>query len=74
MYAYYWLYTAAEIQLMTIDQPMVVYNHDKKEKQEFKKQNALSVLKAQKKWEENKRKQGDKPIVFDLSKFGKKNG
>lgn len=75
MYAYYWLYTIAELQLLAIDQPIVVYHHENKDKdgkRVFKKLDALTVLKAQKKYEESKAKRGDKPIVLDFSNFGGK--
>jgi len=75
MYDYNWGYTIAQIQLLSIDQPIVVYHHDKKNKdgkKEFKKVNAVDVLKAQLKWEQNNanREEG-KPIVLDFSNFGK---
>lgn len=74
MWLYRWGMSIARVQLLSIDQPTIVYKHDKNKdgKKEFKKLDALAVYKAQKKWEENNlnREEG-KPIVLDFSNFGK---
>ncbi|GAE15776.1 hypothetical protein [Bacteroides pyogenes] len=70
MWGYYDAYTAAQIELMAVDAPMVVYNHDKekgkkgKDGQSFKKANALDILETASEW---KRKYGDGASPTNIS-------
>lgn len=66
MWGYYWGYTIAQIELMAMDAPIVVYHKDKKNgKKEFKKADPVAVLRTQMKWEENNknRKEGEKIVL-----------
>lgn len=53
--------------LLALDQPLVVYDNDKKQKHEV---TSLDVLKARQKWEQAEKERGGKPIVLDFSNFG----
>lgn len=50
MWGYYDGYTAAQIELMIADSPIVVYDREKKKNGEFNKQNAYAVRSAQAKY------------------------
>ena len=71
MYEYMWVLTMAQVSLLALDQPIVVYDHkkDKKKKGEFKKADPLAVLRAAQKYEQN---QSSQPKSFDLSSFTRK--
>lgn len=54
MYAYYWVMTSAQIDLLAIDIPVVVYKKDKSEVKHSRKE--MNDLMSQ--WEEKRRKSG----------------
>lgn len=70
MWGYRWGYTAAEIDLLSIDQPIVVYDHktDKKGKKEFRKARAVDTIKASNEWKA-KYEGTDGKTKLDLSGF-----
>lgn len=75
MYDYYWGLTVAQIELLSIDAPMVVYKHerrkDKNGKLAPKKANAVDVLKTAAAYKE-KYKNKENKHTLDLSGFIKK--
>lgn len=75
MYDYWWGLTAAEVELMAIDQPLVVYDHKEKEggKKKFKKANPLDVIRAKREWEEKYKGREDEKIKIDFSQFAVSN-
>lgn len=73
MWGYYDAYTEAQIELMAVDVPIVVYDHDNGKRKNrgkggFKKSNAASVEDATKQWEE-KYKRKDSKVEIDLNGF-----
>lgn len=75
VYDWEWLWgrTAAQIELRTIDQPIVVYKKDK-EKEKPWKDGTVSESYAQKayrKWLEGKKDRDKKGITLDMSKVRK---
>lgn len=76
MYDYWWGLTWQEVQLLSIDQPLVVYDHKTEKKKGFKKVNPLDVIRAKKEWEEKYKGREDEKIKIDFSQYmvtGKKN-
>lgn len=74
MYYYNNVYTCAQIELLTIDVPIISYKKDKKkkgkgEKTEFKKADAIdTIIKAQE-WEQKYGGENKKNITYDLTQF-----
>ncbi len=70
MYDYWWGLTAAQVELLSIDAPMVVYKkepkRDKNGKIIPKKANAVDVLAATEKYKE-KYKDKENKVSFDFS-------
>lgn len=52
MWGYYDGYTAAQIELMIADSPIVSYNREKRKKGEFDKQSAYAVLSSKAKYQQ----------------------
>ncbi len=70
MFEYRWVLTIAQIELLSIDKPVVNYRIGKDKKSKFKRPNMVNVLDKAKEWE-NKYKDGSKPKI-DLTGFVKK--
>lgn len=69
-YDYWWGYTKAQIELMTIDRPLVVYK-DKDKKPVHTKKEMDDLMKQ---WEEKKRKEREgKAKKVDINEFLKGN-
>lgn len=70
MYAYYDGLTSAQVELLTMDSPMVDYHADKKgkKKKEPRKPTMADAEEAKRKWEE-KYKGSTAAVTFDLTKY-----
>lgn len=55
MYGYYWVHTSAQIDLIAIDTPVVVYNHKKNGEVKHTKKEMNSIME---KWRSKRRKMG----------------
>lgn len=67
MWGYYDGYTAAQIELITADKPIIVYPKEKgKKKGEPEKANSADVTKAAEKWKE-KYGDGGRGVKLDLT-------
>lgn len=69
MWGYYWGFTAQEIELMAIDQPIVVYDHKNKEKKKFGKVNKLNYAIVEREWKEKYEGRENEKIKLDFSQF-----
>lgn len=68
MYGYLWEYTIAQIELLSIDQPIVTYRNDKDKKN--RKPKATDVLKREIEWREQYGGSNKfKDITFDLKDY-----
>jgi hypothetical protein len=65
MYAYYWVYTAAQIDLISCDVPCVVYDKDKADKKHTKRE----MDDLTKRWKEKKEQEKKEGKEIDFSKF-----
>lgn len=73
MYEYFWGYTAAQIELMMADCPIIVYPDMKKKKKENKKSehpriSGQDIAKAAQEWQK-KYGQGNTHVELDLSAY-----
>lgn len=64
MYEYLWGHTAAQIELMSCDQPFTAYKRTREETMEEKRQRMDNAVEKWKKRKEERKKRG-----FDLRKF-----
>lgn len=78
MWLYYWGFTERQVDLILMDQPVIVYDHDKKKSKGKggKVENVVSseadVLLTEAKWKQKKAEQGDKGSDLGFLKaFGK---
>lgn len=68
MWLYYWGFTERQVDLILMDQPVIVYDHDKKKTKGkgSKPENVASsegdVLLTEAKWKQKKAEQGDKEL------------
>lgn len=70
MWGYYWGYTAAQIELLSVDGPIISYNHKHKTKNDKKKPfvNTEDVERKAREWQE--KYGGGKPdVVLDFSEY-----
>jgi hypothetical protein len=66
MYAYYWVYTAAQIELISCDVPIVVY--DKKDKGD-RKHSKREMDDLVRRWNEKKEKEKKEGKEFNFSDY-----
>ena len=70
MYAYYDGLTCAQVELLTMDSPVIDYNADKKkEKKKNKRPTQSDVDSAKDKWLKKYGGKKDKSVMFDLTKY-----
>ena len=69
MWDYYWGLTAAQVELLTIDQPIVVYKADKNKEKPWKDGTITAEYtdKAYRKWLEGKKKREREGTTLDFS-------
>lgn len=71
MWGYYWGYTSAQVELMIVDAPLVVYKNDKRDangKRKAPKPTGAAIERAALKWQQEHKEDGGK-ITVDLSDF-----
>ena len=66
MWGYYCGYTAAQIELMIADGPVIVYKRDKKDKDKKKKPSSVSLERAALEWEREYGEGGNNKITVNL--------
>lgn len=75
VYDWEWLWgrTAAQIELRTLDQPVIVYKAEKNKEKPWKDGTVSEsyAQKALRKWQEGKKKREKEGIKFDMSKVRK---
>ena len=69
MYVYYWVMTAAQIELMAMDTPVVSYNHKKDKESEPTK---AEMDKLTERWMQRKKEREEKGLKVNLSDFLRK--
>lgn len=71
MWNYYCGYTAAQVELLVADGPVIVYKHDKKDGKKTKPTSA-AVERAALSWEQEHGEGGDHKITVNIGKLGAK--